>query len=139
MILVGDYCLCLFNENQVECRIEDSAAQFRDIYLDLGPGGGGEVTIRTLEGVGIQVRPLVVLHVRASMERLHAYSAGKPLGAQTGRAHSRGRGWSFTAQLTEKIQHSQRGGILCVVRSLHAKQLISQSYLHLLQNTIRQC
>lgn len=83
-----------------------------ETHLDFGPGGGGEVTIRTLEGAGIQVRPLVVLHVRASMERLHANSAGKPLGAQTGGAHSRGRRWSFTAQLTENKQHSQRGRIL---------------------------
>ncbi len=89
-------------------------------HLDLGPGGGGEVTIRTLEGAGIQVRPLVVLHVRASMERLPANSTGKPLGAQTGRAHSRGRGWSFTAQLTENKRRSQTGGTLSADRSLHA-------------------
>ena len=80
-------------------------------HLDLGPGGGGEFTVRTLEGVCIQVCPLVVLHVRASVERLHAYSAGKPFGAQTGRAHSGGRGWSFTAQLTKNTKHTQMGKI----------------------------
>lgn len=84
-------------------------------HLDLGPGSGGEITIGTLEGVWIQVRPLVVLHVGASVERLHADPAGKPLGAQTRRACSRGRGRSFTAQLSENKQHGQRGQILSVV------------------------
>lgn len=79
-----------------------------ETHLHLWPGGGSEVTIRTLEGVRIQVRPLVVLHVGASVERLHAYSTGKPLGAQTGRAPSGGRGWSFTAQLTQNKWHGQK-------------------------------
>ena len=103
-------------------KVEYKVAQFRATHLDLEPGGGCEITIRTLKGVGVQVRPLVVLHVRASVKRLHAYSAGKPLGAQaTGRARSRGRGWSFAAQLTGNKPHSQRGGIRSVDRSLHAK------------------
>lgn len=111
MTLDGDYCRCPFNENKVEYKV----AQFRATHLDLEPGGGCEITIRTLKGVGVQVRPLVVLHVRASMKRLHAYSAGKPLGAQTaGRARSRGRGWSFAAQLTGNKPHIQRGGIRSV-------------------------
>ena len=106
-------------------------------HLDLGPGRGGEITIRTLEGVWVQVRPLVVLHVGASVERLHADSAGKPLGAQTRRARRRGRGRSFAAQLTENKGHSQRGfWILSVDGSLRAKT--NCSYLHLLQDAVRQ-
>lgn len=78
------------------CRIDDSSAPN---YLNLRPGGGGEVTIWTLEGVGIQVRPLVVLHIGTPVERLHAYFARKPFGAHAGRANRRGGGWGFTAQL----------------------------------------
>lgn len=108
----------LFNElvNIYDCPLsktgkfvsEDSGAQFRGPYLNLRPGGGGEVTIWTLKGVSVQVRPLVVLHIGASVERLHAYSAGKPFGAQTRRANRGWRGWSFTAQLTEKTRRKQR-------------------------------
>jgi len=94
---------------------------FLTTHLDLLPGSGGEITIRTLEGVGIQVGPLVVLHVRASVERLHAYAAGKPLGAQTGRALSRGRGGVFAAQLRDNRGHGQRGGVRDEDRSLHSK------------------
>lgn len=111
----------------------------RETHLDLGPGGGGEVTVGTLEGAGIHVRPLVVLHIRASVERLHAYAAGEPLGAETGRTHCRGRSWSFTAQLryttNANKQHRQRN---TQCRQIFTCQQ-SLSYLHLLQNSIRQC
>lgn len=79
--------------------------------LNLRPGGGSEVAIRTLEGVCVQVRPLVVLHVRASVKRFHAYSTGKPFSVQTGGAYSGGRSRSFTAQLMEN-RHGQREKIL---------------------------
>lgn len=82
------------------------------------------------------MRPLVVLHVRATMKRLHADSTGKSLGAETGRGHCRRRGWSFTAQLTEK-QHSQREEILDNTY-LYVKVTVD-SHLDLLQYTIRQC
>lgn len=78
-----------------------------ETHLNLRPGGGSEVAIRTLEGVCVQVRPLVVLHVRTSVKRLHAYSTGKPFSVQTGGAYSGGGGRSFTAQLMEN-RHSQR-------------------------------
>lgn len=108
----------LFNEllNIYDCPLwktgkfvsEDSGAQFRGSYLNLRPGGGGEVTIWTLKGVSVQVRPLVVLHIGAPVERLHAYSAGKPFGAQTRRANRGWRGWSFAAQLNKTKTESQR-------------------------------
>lgn len=81
----------------------------RGIHLDLLPGRGGVITIRTLERVGVYVCPLVVLHVRTSVERFHAYSAGKPLCAQTRRADSGGRGWSLAAQLTIRTEDTVRG------------------------------
>lgn len=77
--------------------------------LHFRPGGGGEVTVWTLEGVGIQVRPLVVLHVGASVEGLHADATGKPLCAEAGRAHCRRRSWSFAAQLAKsKSERNKR-------------------------------
>lgn len=79
-----------------------AAVQFWETHLNLRPGGGDEVTVRTLESVRIQVCPLVVLHVRASMKRLHADSTGKPLSTESGRAHCRRGCWSFAAQLREK-------------------------------------
>lgn len=61
-----------------------------ETHLNRRPGGGSELAVRTLEGVCIQVRPLVVLHVRASVKRLHAYSTGKSFSVQTGGAYSGG-------------------------------------------------
>lgn len=91
-----------------------------ETHLNLMPGGGSEVAIRTLEGVCVQVSPLVVLHVRASVKRLHAYSTGKPFSVQTGGAYSGGRGRSFTAQLMEN-GHSQGQRIELLLRTKNLK------------------
>lgn len=108
-----------------------------ETHLNLRPGGGSEVAIRTLEGVCVQVRPLVVLHVRASVKRLHAYSTGKPFSVQTGGANSGGRGRSFTAQLMEN-RHSQGENIFAFFFLNKEFQNGFFSYLHLLKDTIRQ-
>lgn len=50
--------------------------------LDFRPGGGGELAVGALEGAGVDVRPLVVLHVGAPVEGLHADAAGEPLGVE---------------------------------------------------------
>lgn len=55
----------------------------RKTYFDLRPRGRGKVTVWTLEGVRVYVRPLVVLHVRASVEGLHADATGKPFSVET--------------------------------------------------------
>lgn len=104
-------------------------------HLNLRPGSGSEVAIGTLEGVCVQVRPLVVLHVRPSVERLHAYSTGKPFSVRTGGAYSGGRGRSFTAQLMEN-RHGQRGTLLVYCNNIFLNNIFS--YLHLLKDTISQ-
>lgn len=48
------------------------------------------------------MRPLVVLHVGAPVERLHADFAGKPFNAHVGGADGRGGGRRFGAQLGKK-------------------------------------
>lgn len=105
------------------------------IHLNLRPGGGSEVAIRTLEGVCVQVRPLVVLHIRPSVKRLHAYSTGKPFSVHTGGAYSGGRGRRFTAQLMENRQ-GQRGTLLVYCNNIFLNNIFS--YLHLLKDTVRQ-
>ena len=68
-------------------------------HSDLEPGGGGVVAVRTLEGAGVHVRPLVVLHVRAAVEGRHADPTGEALGVLT-RGAPRGGGLrGLTAQL----------------------------------------
>lgn len=52
------------------------------------------------------MRPLVVLHVGAPVERLHADFARKPFDADAGGADGGRRGWGFGAQL-EKQTHTQ--------------------------------
>ena len=75
--------------------------------LDLWPGGGGEFAVGTLEGTGVEVRPLVVLHVRAAVEGLHADAAGEPLGVEL--LTGAGRARHLAAQLTgtcDRTTHS---------------------------------
>lgn len=52
----------------------------RIVYLNFWPQCSSEFTVRTFECVGVQVRPLVVLHVGASMKSLHADPTAEAFG-----------------------------------------------------------
>lgn len=80
------------------------------------------------------MRPLVVFHVRAAVEGLHAYAAREALGTDAGRARRRGRGGRFATEL----QNGQKCETPLNVTLPLGGGGGGCRYLHLLQNTVGQ-